>query len=140
MEKSHIIPLNERNFPTWKVQMKMHLIATEHYNIIEEVETAPDDVSSAEFRKFSNRRNKAIVLAVEPKLLYLLGDPTDPVEVWKKLIHTFQKKTWDNKLRLKKKLYSMKLCRGNDLQKHIKQFVELFAEQAVIGDNFEEEV
>ena len=33
----------------------------------------------------------------------------------------------------------MKLCRGNDLQEHIKQFVELFAEQAVIGDNFEEE-
>ena len=37
------------------------------------------------------------------------------------------------------KLYSMKLCRGNDLQEHIKQFVELFAELAVIGDNFEEE-
>ena len=47
--------------------MKMHLIATELYNIIEEVETAPEDVSSAEFRKFSNRRNIAlatIVLAV----------------------------------------------------------------------------
>ena len=33
----------------------------------------------------------------------------------------------------------MKLCSGNDLQEHIKQFVELFAELAVIGDNFEEE-
>ena len=123
MEKSHIIPLNERNFPTWKVQMKMHLIALELYNIIEEVETAPADVSSAEFRKFSNRRNKAlvtIVLAVEPKLLYLLGDPTYPVEVWKTLINTFQKKTWANKFRLNKKLYSMKLCRGNNLQEHIK--------------------
>ena len=61
MEKSNIIPLNERNFPTWKVQMKMHLISLELYNIIEEVETAPDDVSSAEFRKFTNRRNKALL-------------------------------------------------------------------------------
>ena len=141
MEKSHIIPLNEINFPTWKVQIKMHLIATEFYNIIEEVETAPEDMSYAEFRKFSNGRNKAlatIVLAVEPKLLYLLGDPRDPVEVWKTLINTFQKKTWANKLRLKKKLHSMKLCRGNDLQEHIKQFVKLFAE-LLIGDNFEEE-
>ena len=61
MEKSHIIPLNVRNFPTWKVQIKMHLIETEVYNIIEEVESAPEDVSSAEFRKFSNRRNKALL-------------------------------------------------------------------------------
>ena len=60
MEKSHIIPLHEMNFTTWKVKMKMHLIATELYNIIEEVETAPEDVSSAEFRKFSNRRNIAL--------------------------------------------------------------------------------
>ena len=142
MEKSHIIPLNERNFPMWKVQMKMHLIATELYNIIEEVETSPQDASSAEFRKFSNGQNKTlaiIVLAVEPKLLYLLRDPTDPVKVWKTLIDKFQKKTWANKLRLKKKLYSMKVCRGNDLQEHIKQFVEMFAELAVIGHNFEEE-
>ena len=136
MEKSHIIPLNERNFPTWKVQIKMHLIALELYNIIEEVETAPADMSSAEFRKLSNRRNKAlatIVLAVEPKLLYLLGDHTDPVKVWKTLINTFQKKTWTNKLRLKNKLYSVKLCRGNNLQEHIKQFVELFVVIAVVG-------
>ena len=107
MKKSHIISLNERNFPTWKVQMKIHLISLELCNIIQEVETAPDDVSSSEFRKFSNRRNKAlatVVVAVEPKLFHLLGDPTDPVEVWKKLINTFQKKTWANKLRLKKKL------------------------------------
>ena len=95
--------------------MKMHLVVLELYTIIEKVETAPDDESSAEFRKVSNRRNKAlatIALAVEPKLLYLLVDPTDPVEVWKTLNNTFQKKTWANKLRLKKKLYSMKLCRG----------------------------
>ena len=115
MERSRIIPSNEMNFPTWKVQMKMHLIATELYNIIEEVETAQEDVSSAEFTKFGNRRNKAlatILLAVEPKLLYFVGDHRDPVKVWKTLIDTFQKKTWANKLRLKKKLYSMKLCRG----------------------------
>ena len=51
----------------------------------------------------------------------------------------FQRKTWANKLRLKNKLYSMKLCRRNDLQEHTKQFVEPFEELAGIGDNFEEE-
>ena len=71
----------------------------------EEVETAPEDVSSAEFRKFSNRRNKAlapIVLVVEPKLLYLFRNLTDTVKVWKTLIENLSEKGWANKLRIKK--------------------------------------
>ena len=38
--------------------------------------------------KFGARRDHAlaiIVLSVEPTLIYLLGDPVDPVVVWKKL-------------------------------------------------------
>ena len=53
--------------------------------------------------KFNTRRDKAlaiIVLSVDPTLLYL-------VEVWTKLADQFQKKTWANKLHLRKKLYSM---------------------------------
>ena len=46
------------------------------------------------------RRDRALammVLSVDPTLLYLLGDPEDPVTVWKKLSDQFQKKTWANK-------------------------------------------
>ena len=39
-----------------------------------------------------------IVLFIQPSLLYLLGDPEDPVVVWKKLENQYQKKTWANKL------------------------------------------
>jgi hypothetical protein len=54
--------------------------------------------------KFAARKDKAlaIVLAVEPKLLYLVGtDPVDPVVVWKALADHFQRNTWANKLELK---------------------------------------
>ena len=43
-----------------------------------------------------------IVLAVETSLLYLIGDPEDPVAVWQKLQNQFQKKTWVNKLALQR--------------------------------------
>ena len=33
----------------------------------------------------------AIALAAEPSLHYLIGDPEDPVEVWKKLQNQFQR-------------------------------------------------
>ena len=76
---------------------------------------------------------------MDPKLLYLLGHLTDPGIVWDKLRNTFQKKPWANKLRLERKLYSMKLDNSTDLQSHLKRFVELFDKQAVIGDAVDEE-
>ncbi|KAF2349144.1 hypothetical protein FHG87_020101 [Trinorchestia longiramus] len=71
--------------------------------------------------------------------LYLLGDPTDPVEIWRNLQNTFQKKSWANKFRLKKKLFNIKMESGQNLQDHLKVFVELFEELAIIGDAMEEE-
>ena len=148
MEKNNIIPLNEKNFPTWKIQMKMHLIGNDLFSIVDGTELEPSSEnesaqSASAHKKFCVRRDKAlatIVLAVDPSLLYLLGDPTDPADVWKKLTDIFQKKTWANKLRLRRKLYSMKLKSGCSLQEHLKEFVELFSEMAVIDDVMEEEV
>ncbi|KAF2355079.1 hypothetical protein FHG87_014164 [Trinorchestia longiramus] len=48
-------------------------------------------------------------------------------------------KTWANKFRLKKKLFNMKLENGQKLQDHLKVFVELFEELAIICDAMEEE-
>ena len=72
-------------------------------------------------------------------MLYLVGDPDDPVAVWKKLSDQFQKKTWANKLQLRKRLYSLRLREGESVQEHIRQLTEIFNELAVIGCPVEEE-
>ncbi len=72
-----------------------------------------------------------IVLAVDTSLLYLIGDPEDPAVVWEQLTKQFQKKTWANKLCLRKKLYSMKLAPGGS--NHIKAMTEIFRESAVVA-------
>ncbi len=55
------------------------------WGIVSGTETAP--VGAGEQAEFASRRDRAlatIVLAIDPKLLYLIGvDPTDPVVVWK---------------------------------------------------------
>ena len=84
-----------------------------------------------------SRRDRAlatIVLSVETSLLYLIGDPEDPVAVWKKLQDQFQKKTWANKLELRRKLYSLRLKDGESVQEHIKAMTEVFEALMVIGD------
>ena len=62
-----------------------------------------------------------IVFTLDQNLLYVLGEPNDPMFIWEKLAEQFQKKSWVNKLILRYNLYSLKLKKGESVQKHIKQ-------------------
>ena len=59
------------------------------WSIVSGTEMAPESEAGAEVHaKFAACCDSAlahIVLSVNPTLLYLLGDPDDPVAVWKKL-------------------------------------------------------
>ena len=93
------------------------------------------------FNKFNKRCNRAlatIVLAIEPSLLYLIGDPKDPVLVWKTLQDTYQKKSWTNVLDLKRKLYNMKMQRNDSLQTHLKTLTEIFDSLSIVGSPMDE--
>ena len=72
------------------------------------------------------------MLSVDPSLLYLLGDPEDPVAVWKKLSDQLKKKSWAN-------LNNLRLKEGNSMSIHIKSMTEVFNELAVIDAPMEEE-
>ena len=74
------------------------------------METIPKEREADKRAKFKARRDwaLALVLSIERLLLYLLGDPEDPVAVWKKLLDQFQKWTWANNLQLRRRLYSLK--------------------------------
>jgi hypothetical protein len=72
----------------------MALVKDGLWNIVNGTETIPDEGQAERHAKFETRRDRAlalIVLSVEPSLLYLLGEPEDPVTIWKKLSDQFQK-------------------------------------------------
>ena len=143
MKTVAVVPLNGTNYPTWKLQCRMALMKDGLWGIVSGTESAPNREADAErHTKFVSRRDRAlalILLSVEPSLLYLIGDPEDLVEVWKKLLDTFQKKTWANKLELRRKLYTLRLKNGESVQQHIKAMTETFDSFAVIGDPVNEE-
>ena len=138
-----IVALNGTNYPTWKVQCRMALIREGLWGIVAETEVCPDVSTEADkHAKYMARRDRAlatIVLAIDPSLLYLLGDPEDPAAVWKKLSAQFQKKTWANKLCLRKKLLTMKLSDSVSMKEYIKKMTEIFTELAVIAQPISEE-
>ena len=140
--KTTIIPLNGKNYPTWKVQCRMALIKDGLWGIVNGTEEVPGEGNAEARRKYLAKRDRAlalVVLAVAPSLLYLLGDPEDPKVVWKKLEEQFQRKTWANKLQLRRKLFSLKLKESGSVNEHVKTMTEIFEELAVIGDPVSEE-
>ena len=92
----------------------MALIKEGLWNVVTGDKNAPEN--QGEQAKYLLRRDRAstmIVLSVDPTLLFLLGpDPKTPAVVLKKLADQFQKKTWPNKLALRRKLYNLKLKDG----------------------------
>ena len=137
-----VVLLNGSNYPTWKLQCRMNLMKHGAWGFVTGTEEEPEVGDHAGWRKFNDRRDKAlasIVLAVDPSLLYMLGDPQDPAEVWNKLSEQFEKKSWANKLALRRKLYSLRLKESESLQNHIKSMIEIFEALAVVGYVVEEE-
>ena len=95
--RNGVVPLNGSNFPTWKIQCRMALLKQGVWRIVEGTEVAPDEEDEASFRKYNDRKDRAlstIVLAVETSLLYLLGDPQDPQEVWEEYVTNYKGKPW----------------------------------------------
>lgn len=135
------VPLNGTNYPTWKIQCRMALMKESLWRIVTEEETEPigDDGARA---KFATRRNKAlatVVLSVDTSLLYLIGDPVDPVVVCQ-LADQFEKKTWATRLDLRRKLHSLLLKDGGSAQGHINAMTEIFDSLSVAGETISEEV
>ena len=136
-----IVPLQGSNYPTWKLQCQMTLMKENLWGIVNGSETAPAD-GADRIAKFNARKDKAlatIILLIDPTLLYLVGEPKDPVDVWKLLSNNFQKKMWANRLALRRKLHSLRLKEGQSVCNHIKCMTELFNELTVVGDNISDE-
>ena len=78
-----VVALNGENYPTWKLQCKMALVREGLWGIVSGTEECPDRETDADkYTKYVGRRDRAlatIVLAIDPSLLYLLGDgPSRP--------------------------------------------------------------
>lgn len=121
---AHITPLDGTNYATWKLQCQMALMKDGLSRFVNETSARPFDAAGMDAQnKFDTKRDRAlaiIVLSIDPSLLYLVGDPVDPVAVWGLLKDQFQKKSWANRLPLRKRLYSLRLKEGGSMKEHIK--------------------
>ena len=138
MEKL-LIPLDGKNYPTWKLQARMLLMNLDLWSIVNGSEGPPE--VAANVPAYQRRVNKAlstIVLAISPSLLYLIGEPESPSQVWLKLEGHFQNSSWANQFALRKKLYSLVMADSVSVSQHVKSVVELFDGLSAACDSLKE--
>ena len=142
---STIVPLKGgANYATWKVQCTMALKKEGFWSIVSGGEEPPAETAAEKVKqRFAERKDRAlatIVLSVDPSLLYLIGDPDDPAKVWETLGQQFQKKSWVNRLNLRRRLHSLRLKDGESVQGHVRIMLETFNELAVVGDTISQKI
>lgn len=81
----------------------------------------------------TKRLPRSFSLSIRP-CCTLLGERENPAAVWKKLEQQFQKKSWVNRLDLRRRLHSLKLKDGESVQDHVKTMVETFNELSIVED------
>ena len=118
----------------------MALIRENTWEIVNGSEECPPQTDRDAYKKYCNRRDRAlatIVLTLDPELLYLVENIDDPIQVWNKLEKNFQTKSVESKFALRKKLINTKFQDGTSIQSHVKIFSETFSNLAAIGDTLE---
>jgi len=134
--------LNDSNYSTWKLHVKMILMEKNLWGIVDGSEVPPSLSDVKEYKNYCLRKEKAlanIVLAVDPKIYYILGDPKDPQEAWMKIQNQYEGNTFQNRFKLRNQLYHMRLNENEDMNNHIKNMTEIFDKLSVMGESLQEE-
>ncbi len=127
-ERLAIVPLSGGNYTTWKVQCKMALVKESLGKFVEGTQSVVREGEKG-YAKYIEKRDRAlalVVLSIDLRLLYLIGEPDNPATVWTMLKEQFMKMTWANKLELRRKLHSLRLKEGSSVKNHIRELTELF--------------
>lgn len=148
VNKNLVEKLNNHNFETWSVRVKMLLIRDDLWEFIESdcpvpVKEENSDVITnlAEINLWLKRDQKAIatiVLLIDDTQLSLIRNSTTSKEVWKTLRDYHQKGTLTNKVSILKMICRLQLNENESMEKHLYKLDELFQRFANIGGTFEE--
>ena len=129
--------LTADNYHSWKFNMKMYLIGKDLWEIVTGTEVLSDEASEAEKRKFKKDENKAlamICLGISTSLQIYVRSCETAKSAWESLEKHFQQKTLSKKIFYRRKLYSARMKKGQDMTEHINYVKTLSEHLEAIDD------
>lgn len=115
--------LNNQNWQSWKFRMEMLLMREELWYVIT---TAKPATLTEQWKKDEQKARATIGLCVEDSQFSLVKGAKDAKEFWEQLRTYHEKSTMTSRVSLLKKLCSLNLCEGGDMEKHLQEIEELY--------------
>ncbi|GKF24906.1 hypothetical protein Tco_0080800 [Tanacetum coccineum] len=103
------------------------------------LEVLPADMEAQTKAELNKKAHSAVILYLGNKVLREVIGETTAIGVWSKLETLYMTKSLDNKLCLKKKLYTFYMPTGRKISEHIDEFNIIILDLANIEVKFEDE-
>ncbi|GJZ09320.1 retrovirus-related pol polyprotein from transposon TNT 1-94 [Tanacetum coccineum] len=124
------------DFGLWMIKMRALLI---QHGCKAALEVLPTDMEAQTKDELNKKAHSALILCLGNKVLREVTEETTAAGVWSKLETLYMTNSLDNKLYLKKKLYTFYMPAGRKISEHIDEFNKIVLDLANIEVKFEDE-
>lgn len=131
MAEKFVLPrLNNENYQTWKMRVEMMLKRDELWTVISEAKPIP--VTPA-WKTANMKALATIVLLLDDNQLSLVKDVDEASVAWQQLKDYHMKTTTTSRVSILKKICSLNMSDGGNMEKHIFEIEELFDRLSCAG-------
>ena len=110
------------NFSIWKVQMRAVLTQNGLKKALDGKSKKPPTMTDESWEDLDEKALTAIQLCLSDDVLREVIQETSTAALWNKLEALYMTKNLANKLRLKEKLYTLRMTEGSSLRAHLNEF------------------
>uniref|UniRef100_J3N766 Reverse transcriptase zinc-binding domain-containing protein n=1 Tax=Oryza brachyantha TaxID=4533 RepID=J3N766_ORYBR len=110
------------DFNIWQIQMKAILTQV---GVRKALGTRPDGMTDDKWEDLDQKALSAMQLSLSTDVLREVINETSVFSLWKKLEALYMKKSLANKLRLKKRLSTIRMAEGTSIRSHLNEFNSL---------------
>jgi hypothetical protein len=107
------------SFVIWQLQIK--IVLTQLY-IRKALQPRPTDMIDDKWEDLDEKALSALQLNLSPDVLREVMSAKSAAELWKKFEELYMTKILANKLRLKERLYTIRMAEGTFIQSHLNEF------------------
>lgn len=131
--------LNGSNYSIWKFKLRMMLMRDELWDVVESsMDSGMEAAQLVQWRRKDNRALATICLSVDDSQMVHVKDATSAREAWSKLKDYHEKSSLTSRLFLRKKLMSLRMDRGGDIESHVSKVILLVDQLRACGDAISE--
>lgn len=136
LSKLSFVRLNNENWQSWSFRMRMLLIREGLWRVVS-VEQ-PEDVDDDDWQRDDERAVATIGLCLEDSQFSIIKKKKSAKDVWESLKTYHEKPNMTSRVSLLKRLCSINLAEGGDMEKHLVVLDELFERLDNVGQQLDD--